>query len=170
MTARDRWLRASEAELAQECDEERRRAGGPGGQHRQKNATVVRLRHRPTGLEVVAGESRSLAENRRRALRRLRLRIACSVRAPFERETFRWPPELRRYVEGGVVRVGPRNPDLPRLLAVALDALAWSEGSFARAAGALGLSTSQLVRLLQSEPEAWRVASAIRAARGSELD
>jgi protein subunit release factor B len=46
--------------------------GGPGGQHRNKTASAVRLVHPPTGLTVTATERRSQIQNRGAALERLR--------------------------------------------------------------------------------------------------
>jgi len=47
-------------------------AGGPGGQHRNKTSSAVRLVHLPTGITVTATERRSQARNRSAALERLR--------------------------------------------------------------------------------------------------
>jgi protein subunit release factor B len=47
-------------------------AGGPGGQHRNKTESGVRLTHPPTELSVTATERRSQLQNRGVALERLR--------------------------------------------------------------------------------------------------
>jgi ribosome-associated protein len=62
--------------LAAECDEEFFVASGPGGQHRNRTESGVRLTHRPTGLVVTATERRSQAANRSVALERMAERLA----------------------------------------------------------------------------------------------
>jgi protein subunit release factor B len=59
-------------------------ASGPGGQHRNRNATGVRLVHRPSGIVVTATERRSQAANVDVAFERLarRLEAANAVTAP----------------------------------------------------------------------------------------
>ena len=47
------------------------RASGPGGQHVNKVSTAVQIRHEPTGLSVIAQDSRSQAMNRQTAWRRI---------------------------------------------------------------------------------------------------
>ena len=47
------------------------RSSGPGGQHVNKVATAVTLRHRPSGISVTVQDSRSQAQNRKLARVRL---------------------------------------------------------------------------------------------------
>ena len=64
------WNTTPDEALLAQCDLDRFRASGPGGQKRNKTDSAVRLRHRPSGLVGEANESRSQHENRARALRR----------------------------------------------------------------------------------------------------
>jgi len=167
MDKRDAWLRMTDGELLRQCREERYKASGPGGQRRNKVTTALRLRHEATGVVVQAEEGRSLAENRRRALRRLRERIAIEVRAPFDLTSPDIPPEFARYASAaGRLAVNPKNPDYPLVVATALDALAAADRSYA-AAAALGLTTSQLMKFLESDREVWRWISEGRLRRPS---
>jgi protein subunit release factor B len=78
-----------DAALLAECDESFFTAGGPGGQHRNKTESAVRLVHRPTGVAVTATERRSQAQNRSAALARLRGRLAALARRPRPRKPTR---------------------------------------------------------------------------------
>lgn len=51
------------------------RSRGPGGQRKNKKETAVRIRHIPTGITVIATESRSQARNRQLAMERLKERL-----------------------------------------------------------------------------------------------
>ncbi|RLC64638.1 MAG: peptide chain release factor 1 [Chloroflexota bacterium] len=50
-------------------------SSGPGGQHMQKNATAVRIIHKPTGMVVACESERSQTQNKLRALSILRARL-----------------------------------------------------------------------------------------------
>jgi protein subunit release factor B len=58
-------------ELARDCRIEFYKASGPGGQHRNKVETAVRIVHVPTGVRAQASERRSRERNRTEALMRL---------------------------------------------------------------------------------------------------
>src|SRR2546428_13349802 len=74
------WTALTDPQLLAQCKVDTYRASGPGGQKRNKTSSAVRLRHLPSGLIVIAEESRSQHENRARALRRLRQALYFEVR------------------------------------------------------------------------------------------
>lgn len=84
-----RALALPEPGLLAECEETFFVGGGPGGQHRNKTASAVRLVHRPTGATVTATERRSQAQNRSAALERLRAALASLGRRPKVRRATR---------------------------------------------------------------------------------
>jgi protein subunit release factor B len=61
--------------LERDCDLEFFIASGPGGQHRNKVETGVRLLHRPSGIMVMATERRSQHANREAAFERMAARL-----------------------------------------------------------------------------------------------
>jgi protein subunit release factor B len=66
----------TDSALLAQCDVTTFRATGPGGQSVNTTDSAVRLKHRPTGIVVVARRERSQYLNKKAALARLRLRIA----------------------------------------------------------------------------------------------
>src|ERR1041385_5594531 len=80
------WARLSDAQLLAQCEVDTYRASGPGGQKRNKTSSAVRLRHPPSGLIVIAEESRSQHENRARGLRRMRQALYLRLREDFAPE------------------------------------------------------------------------------------
>lgn len=159
-------------ELLRACEAERFRASGPGGQHRNKVETGVRLVHRPTGVTGRATERRSQEANRKAAVFRLRVNLALEVRTALSP-----PPEVepgepefselwRSRVRGGRLAINPEHDDFPALLAEALDRLAACEYDHAAAADTLGVSASQLLKLLRHDPRALAWLNARRADSG----
>jgi hypothetical protein len=150
-------------ELLAECKATAVRRSGPGGQHRNKAHTGVVLVHPPTGARAEASESRSRAENLKAALFRLRVNLALSVRGPAPvGPSDRW----RARVRGGRLALRVDHADFPALLAEALDVLAAHEHEVSSAAPWLGITPTQLVKLLAREPRALVALNEVRAARG----
>ena len=75
----------SDEQLLAECELSFFVGSGPGGQHRNKTSTAVRLVHTPTGLTVTATERRSQLQNRAAALERLREQLAKLAFVPKKR-------------------------------------------------------------------------------------
>ena len=69
-------------ELKSQCDVETYRASGPGGQHRNKTESAVRMTHRPSGIVRVATEHRSQLRNRVLALERIWRALEARRRKP----------------------------------------------------------------------------------------
>lgn len=66
--------------LLAECDVTTFIASGPGGQHRNRTQSAVRLQHRPSGIVVIGRRERSQHRNRDDALARLRERLRDRMR------------------------------------------------------------------------------------------
>ncbi|MBM4109202.1 MAG: peptide chain release factor-like protein [Phycisphaerae bacterium] len=154
-------------ELLKDVEESRSRASGPGGQHRNKVETRATLVHTPTGVSAQAGERRSLQENRKVALFRLRLALATQVRravAPGDARSALW--RSRCDAATGRIACNPEHHDFPALLAEALDHV-WSCGlDVKKAAARLACSASQLVKLIKDHPHALFELNRARAEHG----
>ena len=84
-----RALALSDEALWAECETEFFVAQGPGGQHRNKTESGVRLTHPPTELSVTATERRSQFQNRQVALERLRAGLVALTVIPKKRHKTR---------------------------------------------------------------------------------
>jgi hypothetical protein len=171
---RRQWTDLTDAKLLEQCEVDTYRASGPGGQKRNKTSSAVRLRHPPSGLIVIAEESRSQHENRGRALRRLRQALYLKTRevlTPEELTPARLAarPEYQqaRDREG---RLGPGRKDVRfwPAVGVVLDVLHALQGSVRDAAAALGTSTGNLVAFLQTDPKVWDQANQLRRRFGHQ--
>ena len=95
-------------------------------------------------------------------MRLLRLALAVAVRTSRDAPSPLWSSRCR----GGRISVNPRHADYPALLAEALDVLAERDWDGHAASAFLGVSTSQLVKLLAEHAPALGIWNDVRAQRG----
>jgi hypothetical protein len=156
--ARSAWTILTDRQLLGQCEVDLYRASGPGGQKRNKTDSAVRLRHLPSGLIVIAEESRSQHENKARALRRLRQRLYLHLREPF-------PPLERSLLDelsAQSWKVGGKDERFWPAVGLVLDALFQHEGRLADTATALGVTTGQLVGFLERDDKLWEEVNYLR--------
>lgn len=161
-----RWLDLREPALLEDCRFEAFRGPGPGGQKRNKTSNSIRLTHTPTGLHVIAGESRSQAENKMRAIRRLKLKLATEIRHPIDPQYFEPPAWFGQVVQLGRLAISYRNEHYARTAALVLDLLAAHAGNVKDVGILLGVTTTSVVKFLEEEPQLWATANAIRKSNG----
>jgi len=154
------WTGLSDAVLLSQCEVDTYRASGPGGQKRNKTSSAVRLRHAPSGLIVIAEESRSQHTNKAKALVRLRQAFY-----------LHWRNECREQAkptvgDGDRIDLRIKDPRFWPAVGVALDMLTACEGRVSTTAERLGTTTANLVDFLQTEPKVWQEANRIRTGFG----
>ena len=164
--AREVLLIASDEELLRHVEIEHTRTGGPGGQHRNKVESGVRMKHPPTGITVTATERRSQHQNKAEAVGRMRAALALGVRSPaVERDAL--PADLAAQL--GLLhwhRLSPHNPLFWRLAARILDRLTADQARLSDTARFLGVSTGTLAKFLSDDPALWQAANRLRAVFG----
>lgn len=140
--------------LLEDCEMQKTRRGGPGGQHRNKVESAIVITHLPSKIVGQAGERRSQHENRAVALERLRLNLAMGLRLPVAVQQA--PSQLwRSRVTSRKIVISPEHTDFPALVAEAMDFIQACQFDLAQAAKRLSVSNSQLVKFLKSVPPAF---------------
>jgi RF-1 domain len=166
------WTSLTDQQLLAQCAVDTYRASGPGGQKRNKTSSAVRIRHPPSGLIVIAEESRSQHQNRVKALERLRQALYLKIRAALGPEELE-PAALasREGYQGardqdGRLDLGKRDARFWPAVGVVLDVLHAKEARVSEAASALGISTGNLLAFLQTSPKVWEQANILRTRFG----
>jgi hypothetical protein len=164
-------LAADDAELLNQCHVDIYKASGPGGQHRNKVSSAVRLRHEPTGIMAHANDSRSQHDNKKLAIRRLRMNIACQIRNPADPEAKVAPavvadclhkPKKKTGKAGRVLQIGRKDRRFWQVGAWLLDLLEACRGRVGQAAANLGITTGNLVGVLKSDRHLLAAAQELR--------
>lgn len=152
-------------DLLADCEIQRTRRCGPGGQHRNKVETAVVIEHKPSGIRGEGSERRSQDQNRQVAIHRLRVKLALELRTP---EPQGVSTLWQARTVGGEISVNSEHEDFPALLSEALDAIAKVTFDLNAAAEELGVTSSQLVKFLKKEPMAFALVNRERQLRGEK--
>jgi hypothetical protein len=168
---RSTWSDLTEAQLLAQCEVDTYRASGPGGQKRNKTSSAVRLRHLPTGLIVIAEESRSQHENKAKALKRLRQALFLELRDPMPtgltpEAVLALPDYAPARNADGRLHLSAKDARFWPAVGVVLDVLSAVEARVADAAALLGVSTGNLIDFLQTEPKVWQESNRLRTSFG----
>jgi len=161
-------LLASDDALLGECEVDRYRASGPGGQHRNKTESAIRLRHRLTGATAIGEDSRSQSENKLHAVRRLRAAIALTVREPVRLDGFAPSSRLAAFVAAGTAPLGAKTRltgEYWAAIGELLDVLVANNLEIGTTAQLLGITTGALSKLLLHDDHVARTVNDLRRAR-----
>ena len=171
---RSAWTSLSDQQLLSQCEVDTYRASGPGGQKRNKTSSAVRIRHPPSGLIVIAEESRSQHDNRAKALQRLKQAFFLKIRmelsatdlaaeALADRDGFRGARDLN-----GRLHLGKKDARFWPAVGVVLDVLQAQQARVSDAAKTLGLSTANVLAFLQTSPKVWEQVNILRTRFGQK--
>ncbi len=168
------YLELDDARLLKECEIHIYKASGPGGQHRNKVSSAVRLAHKATGVTAQANESRSQHNNKRKALSRLRMKIACTHRCELDSLDAPLPEIVSEcmFVRRGKgpnagktrLEVGRKDHRFWLVAAFLLDVLDAHEGKLSDATAHIGISTGNMVSLLKTDRHLLTAAQYLRKA------
>ncbi len=167
--SRDDYILADDDVLVRQCEVDRYRASGPGGQHRNKTESAVRVRHRATGVAAHADDSRSQHENKARAVKRLRGAIALAVREPVVLDGLVVTPRLASLLAGGTAPLGEKTRQTAAYwvaMAQLLDVFVAADAEVAVTAATLGIGTAPLAKLLTHDDQVHRIVNQYRTQRG----
>jgi hypothetical protein len=168
MPQRDAYVLASDDQLIAQCEVDRYRASGPGGQHRNKTESAVRLRHKLTGVSAIGEDSRSQSENKLHAVRRLRSAIALEVREPVVVDGYVPSARLAAFVAAGTAPLGAKTRLTGGYWAAIgelLDLIVANNLEIGTSAQLLEISTGALSKLLLHDDAVARVVNDLRRAR-----
>jgi hypothetical protein len=162
------YLLASDDALIAQCEVDRYRASGPGGQHRNKTESAVRLRHKLSFVTAIGEDSRSQAENKVHAVRRLRSAIALELREPVQLDGYTPSPRLAAFVAAGTAPLGAKTRltgEYWAAIGELLDLLVAGNLEIGTTAQRLGISTGALSKMLLHDDSVGRAVNDLRRAK-----
>ncbi|MBX7059301.1 MAG: peptide chain release factor-like protein [Leptospirales bacterium] len=158
--------------LLAKLQRERFQGSGPGGQHRNRTLSAVRLRHPESGLQAEAASHREGGRNLHEALHRLRIALALLAAEQF-RSAQKGGEADAAFLRQTQERFRPfRMPinadhdDFPGQCFLSLSWLSLCDAEPKPAAAELRLSPSALTRFFKLEGSLWQMAQRIRSQAG----
>jgi hypothetical protein len=170
MQGADQYLAMEDAALLAQCEVHTYKSSGPGGQHRNKVSSAVRLVHGPTRVSAHGDDSRSQHDNKRLALQRLRMNLAmhlretidCAAPPPAFVQECMFQPRGRAADAPRRLEIGAKDFRFWRVAAWLLDVLEACSGRVGDAAAVVGITTGNFSDLLTSERHLLAAAQEIR--------
>jgi hypothetical protein len=150
-------------QLLANCQIQRGRRGGPGGQNRNKVETAIVIEHLASGVQSQSHRLRTQAANQEAAIFQLRCQLAIEVRGTGDDLPATCQQLWERRVRNGRIALSSSHEDFPCMLAIAMDRLAMENWQPAPAATALQITTSQLIKMIRSHPAAFQFLNQQRA-------
>ena len=156
-------LKLPPEELAgKHCKQTSFQGSGPGGQHRNRVRTGVRLEHLATGIRAEGSEFRESVRNRSAALERLRIRLVLEaarllpqvIDAEKRTDMIAHLDSLRPFLR---TKINPAHPDYAPALLWILGMFALSELRVSVVAGEAGQSTRSILSILHNCGPAWQM-------------
>jgi hypothetical protein len=142
-------------------------ASGPGGQKKNRTYSAVRATHKRTTISTVAEESRSQSDNKEKALKRLKKKIALQVRKDFSSTGFKVHPEAAAlFLKEGIKKINSKNRLYPLYCAVLLDSIYTSKGKLSEASKRLNSSTGKLNKVISSDKDIFNAVNSLRSSFG----
>lgn len=144
--------------LLAQCEIHIYKASGPGGQHRNKVSSAIRLHHKPSGITATANDSRSQHDNKKLAIKRMRMNLAVRLRGDYCFGSQQIPAVLRECIfvpkksnsqAGHKLELGRKDFRFWTVAAILLDMLTSAGGQLSQVTAELGISTGNLTKFFK---------------------
>jgi len=147
----------SEKELLRQCKIDNFLSPKPGGQHRDKKASAVRITLFDGEIIVTSSNSRSFQTNQKDALNKLKIEIVCKYRSNFSLKKCIQLFQLEKYfndtflVKNNKINLSSKNPNYLVVAGVVLDIFFIHNWQIQSVSKKLGVSSSHLVNFFSKE-------------------
>ncbi|MCM8537975.1 MAG: peptide chain release factor-like protein [Lentisphaeraceae bacterium] len=143
MIERNELLQLDENDFLKHCTLDFYKARGPGGQKKNKTESAVRLTHNDSSVAATASEDRKQSVNKSKAIKRLKLELAFTMRCP----AVPWK---------GQMDMNPSNKHYSLFCACLFDHLEENDWQISTVAEAYKLSTNKLIKIISKSDTLWQ--------------